>query len=57
MKCSLNKHPLRKNQTWELINLPLNKHPIVVKWAYRLKLNPDGSIIKRKARLVAKGFL
>lgn len=47
---------IEKNQTWELINLPPDKHPIIVKWVYKLKWNPDGLIIKHKERLVAKGF-
>jgi len=29
---------------------------IDVKWVYRTKLNPDGSIHKHKARLVVKGY-
>lgn len=37
--------------------MPLNKQPISVKWVFKLKLKPDGSISKHKARLVAKGFL
>jgi hypothetical protein len=28
-----------------------------VKWIFKVKLNPDGSISKHKARLVARGFL
>lgn len=48
---------IEKNQTWELFNQPANKRPISVKWVFKLKLRPDGSIAKHKARLVAKGFL
>ena len=48
---------IERNNTWELVTLPQNKVPIGVKWVYKLKLNPDGSIAKHKARLVAKGFL
>jgi hypothetical protein len=40
-----------------LVHLPANKKPIAVKWIYKLKFHPDGSISKYKARLVAKGFL
>lgn len=46
-----------KNQTWELVHLPPDKHPIDVKWVFKLKRKPDGSIAKHKARLVARGFL
>ena len=48
---------IEKNKTWELIKLPSNNKPIVVKWVFKLKLNSYGSIAKHKARLVAKGFL
>jgi len=42
---------------WELVELPEGKQKIGVKWAFKKKLNPDGSISKHKARLVAEGFL
>lgn len=29
---------------------------IGVKWVYKTKLNPDGTISKHKARLVVKGY-
>ena len=48
---------IEKNQTWFLTELPVNKKPIDVKWIFKLKLNPDGTISKRKARLVTRGFL
>ena len=48
---------IKKNQTWELVELPSNKKAIQVKWVFKLKLNPDGTIAKYKARLVARGFL
>ncbi|XP_019431096.1 PREDICTED: uncharacterized protein LOC109338341, partial [Lupinus angustifolius] len=46
-----------RNKTWELATLPPGKNPIVVKWIYKTKVKPDGSIAKHKARLVAKGFM
>lgn len=46
---------IEKNQTWELVDRPQNKKAIGVKWVYRTKLNPDGSINKYKARLVVWG--
>ena len=48
---------IEKNKTWKLVDLPAKKHCIGVKWVFKQKLNPDGSISKHKARLVAKGFL
>jgi len=48
---------IEKNQTWEMVNLPRDKVPIEVKWVFKTKLKPDGSVAKYKARLVAKGFM
>ncbi|KAL4342366.1 hypothetical protein GQ457_08G025750 [Hibiscus cannabinus] len=47
---------IEKNQTWELVDRPNHKKAIGVKWVYRTKLNPDGSVHKYKARLVVKGY-
>jgi len=48
---------IEKNKTWELVDLPKNKHPIDVKWVFKVKYRPHGTIAKHKTRLVAKGFL
>ncbi|CAA0840542.1 Uncharacterized mitochondrial protein AtMg00820 [Striga hermonthica] len=45
---------IEKNKTWELVNPPNNKEVIGVKWVYKMKLNPDGSIQKHKAQLAVK---
>ena len=45
-----------KNETWFLTSMPKNKNVIGVKWVYRTKLNPDGTVFKHKARLVVKGY-
>ena len=45
---------LIKNKTWTLVQLPEHKNIIGCRWTYRLKKNPDGTILKYKARLVAK---
>jgi transposase InsO family protein len=47
---------IEKNKTWELVEKPNNKEAIGVKWVYKVKHNPDGSVQKNKARLVAKGY-
>nr|KYP60991.1 Retrovirus-related Pol polyprotein from transposon TNT 1-94 [Cajanus cajan] len=47
---------IEKNNTWELVDCPHGKDIIGVKWVYKTKLNPDGTIQKHKARLVAKGY-
>ncbi|KAL2235826.1 UNVERIFIED_CONTAM: Retrovirus-related Pol polyprotein from transposon TNT 1-94 [Sesamum indicum] len=46
---------LKKNNTWELCQLPKGKKALQNRWVYRVKEEPDGK--KRyKARLVVKGF-
>ncbi|KAL0289416.1 UNVERIFIED_CONTAM: Retrovirus-related Pol polyprotein from transposon RE1 [Sesamum angustifolium] len=46
----------KKNETWELVDLPKGKRPIGCKWIFRVKLKPTGEVDKYKARLVAKGY-
>ncbi|GAU28769.1 hypothetical protein TSUD_357540, partial [Trifolium subterraneum] len=47
-------HSIERNNTWDLMSLHANKKPIVVKWVYKVKHLPNGSIAKHKARLMAK---
>ncbi|KAL4017383.1 hypothetical protein IC575_020935 [Cucumis melo] len=47
---------IRRNETWELMELPTNKQALGVKWVYRTKLKSDGNVEKYKARLVVKGY-
>ena len=47
---------IEKNKTWHLVEKPNDKEAIGVKWVYKLKHNPDGSIQRAKARLVVKGY-
>ncbi|CAJ2638092.1 unnamed protein product [Trifolium pratense] len=47
---------IEKNKTWQLVEKPNDKEAIGVKWVYKLKHNPDGSIQRAKARLVVKGY-
>jgi len=48
---------IKRNNTWELVELPINKKLIALKWIYKVKVNVDGEIVRHKARLVAKYFL
>jgi len=48
---------IRKNGTWDLVDLPDGKNVIRVKWVFKTKYHVDGSVQKYKARLVAKGYL
>ncbi|KAL3612509.1 hypothetical protein D5086_003529 [Populus alba] len=47
---------IERNGTWRLTELHKDKKEIGLKWVFRTKFNPDGSIFKHKARLVVKGF-
>ncbi|KAI3509130.1 hypothetical protein L1887_24156 [Cichorium endivia] len=47
---------IERNDTWELVDPPLDKKPIGVKWVFKTKLNEKGEIDKYKARLVVKGY-
>src|ERR1051325_5194932 len=48
---------IKRNKTWELTELPMEKKAINVRWVFKVKFKPDGSVGKHKARLVARGFL
>ena len=47
---------IRKNNTWELIDLPKGGKSVRVKWVYKTNLNEHGEIDKYKTQLVAKGY-
>ncbi|KAD3336127.1 hypothetical protein E3N88_31646 [Mikania micrantha] len=48
---------IHKNNTWTLVNLPVNHKAIGLKWVYKLKKDASGGVIRHKARLVAKGYV
>ena len=47
---------LKKNETWEIVDLPRDKKQVGCKWVFTIKCKADGSVERYKARLVAKGF-
>ena len=44
---------IEENKTWELVDPPLECHPISLKWVYKVNQDELGAIVKHKARLVA----
>jgi hypothetical protein len=47
---------IKRNETWELADLPQGHRAITLKSVYKLKRNETGEIGKHKAMLVARGF-
>jgi hypothetical protein len=47
---------IQSNNTWCYAVLPKGQKAIGLKWAYKVKRDPKGNIVKYKARLVAKGY-
>ncbi|RVW25032.1 putative mitochondrial protein [Vitis vinifera] len=48
---------LKKNGTWEVVDLPREKKVVGCKWVFTIKSKADGSVERYKARLVAKVLL
>jgi hypothetical protein len=48
---------IKRNQTWELADLPQGHRAITLKWVYKLKRNEAGNIVKHKVRLVTHRFV
>jgi len=47
---------MKKNDVWDLVELPNGVKPVGCKWVFKTKLDPNGNVERFKARLVAKGF-
>ncbi|KAL5777869.1 hypothetical protein ACOSP7_010795 [Xanthoceras sorbifolium] len=47
---------IKRNDTWELTELPEGGKKIGVKWVYKTKFNENGEVDKYKAWLVVKGY-
>lgn len=45
---------IERNNTWNLVELPIGRTPIGLKWVFKVKRDPTGKIVKHKARIVAK---
>lgn len=47
---------LHRNNTWELVDLPVGRKAIGCKWVFKIKYKSNGEIERYIARLVAKGY-
>lgn len=47
---------LLRNETFELVDLPMDRKAIACKWVFKSKRNSSGEVVRKKARLVIKGF-
>lgn len=47
---------VKKNDIWELVDLPQGKQVIGVKWVYKSKRNVNSKTKRHKERLVVKGY-
>jgi len=49
-------HQFERNQEWHLVPKPKNRTIIGTKWAFRNKLDEQGTVTRNKARLVVQGY-
>ena len=47
---------LKRNGTWDLVELPHGKKTVGFKWVFTVRHSTDGSIERYKAQLVVKGY-
>ncbi|GJZ27748.1 retrovirus-related pol polyprotein from transposon TNT 1-94, partial [Tanacetum coccineum] len=49
-------HQFERLDVWELVDRPLCKNVINIKWLWKNKRDEENTVIRNKARLVAKGY-
>nr|GEZ32714.1 hypothetical protein [Tanacetum cinerariifolium] len=49
-------HQFKRLGVWKLVDRPLCKNVINMKWLWKNKRDEDNTVIRNKARLVAKGY-
>ncbi|GJS99167.1 retrovirus-related pol polyprotein from transposon TNT 1-94 [Tanacetum coccineum] len=49
-------HQFDRLDVWELVDIPLCKNVINMKWLWKNKRDEENTIIRNKAHLVAKGY-
>nr|GFD31694.1 retrovirus-related Pol polyprotein from transposon TNT 1-94 [Tanacetum cinerariifolium] len=49
-------HQFDRLDVWELVNKPLYKNIINIKWLWKNKRDEENTVIRNKSRLVAKGY-
>ncbi|GJR61513.1 retrovirus-related pol polyprotein from transposon TNT 1-94 [Tanacetum coccineum] len=49
-------HQFDRLDVWELVDMPLCKNVINMKWLWKNKCDEENTVIRNKARLVAKGY-
>jgi Reverse transcriptase (RNA-dependent DNA polymerase) len=47
---------IKNNETWEMVDLSKGHKPIGVKWVYKKKMTPQGTIERYKTRLIVKSY-
>nr|GEX64015.1 hypothetical protein [Tanacetum cinerariifolium] len=49
-------HQFDRLEVWELVDIPLCKNVINMKWLWKNKRDEENTVIRNKSRLVAKGY-
>ncbi len=47
---------LKDNNTWDIVNVPLNQHVLKGRWVYKVKRDAHGQVSCYKAHWVVKGY-